>query len=134
MKLVSSIVRGSVNRKAKPSGTFSAQMRPPCASTIPLQIDSPSPVPVIRSAAVILIELIKDALQVCLGHAGTPVLHPHEQHLAVRRLRLDQHKRAFGRVFQAVAEQIGKNMYHQLEVHRDQRQVFAHLDLDRDAA
>src|SRR5439155_6972510 len=38
-------VSGKVKLNAKPSGRFSAQMRPPCASTIPLQMERPSPVP-----------------------------------------------------------------------------------------
>ena len=45
-------VRGRVKIKARPSGKFSAQMRPPWASMMPLQIDRPRPVPVTRSAAV----------------------------------------------------------------------------------
>ena len=45
-------VSGSVKRKANPSGRFSPQIRPPCASTIPRHIDNPSPVPVTRSACV----------------------------------------------------------------------------------
>src|SRR5688572_13977293 len=46
-------ISGKVKLKARPSDTFAAQMRPPCASMIPLQIERPSPVPVTRSAAVI---------------------------------------------------------------------------------
>src|SRR5262249_30458872 len=43
---LSALASGSVNiKRAPPSGAFSAQIRPPCASTMPLQIASPSPTP-----------------------------------------------------------------------------------------
>ena len=122
---------GSVKRtRDPPPGRFSAQMRPPCAWTMPWQIARPSPAPRTGRGGLGPVELLEDA-PLLARRQPRAAIGDLDQHGAagVRRRHLD---RAPGRrVLERVVEQVDQHLLDQHVVHRHERQLGRHAGGDR---
>ncbi len=114
--------RGRVKKKATPPpGTLCAQMWPPWASTMALQMASPSPAPRSVSGAG-AIEPLEDPRLLARGQAGSAIGHLHGDRLVGGRG--DDGDGAVGRrVLDGVVEQVDQHLLDEHVVHGDQGQV-----------
>ena len=126
------IGRRMVNAVPRPN-IDSAEIAPPCASTIPLTIASPKPgaTAAARPRAIDDVKTLEDMRKVAVRDAFAGIAHAQDR-IAVARVDLDANAPAAGRVAQRVVDEVDEDLRETvgigLDAHRAQRR-----QLERDA-